>query len=395
VSAASFFSRASDARSISPIGFIGEFIRSHEFVSITGVNQHPQAAQVTTITIPAGPANSTAYSVIANGVVTASFTTDAAATQDELGDGLAAAWNAKPGCYNLMHATYTGGVLTLTGVWPGVVVAVTRSGGAGGTALGAPTDSTSAASAEVVEFGLVCVSDGVATDEDVPKVYVPTTADFTAQRISLTFAGDAASYYHGTVQINGRTYPWGGVVWDTNVDTTCTAIMNAINAVMPAETVIAASTGGSTGIVTLTAEVEGAEFDADAHAQGHASAECTKAYTTGPSVATSLLRSMVGITVRRLDVENQTAGGDDPAYSANEGVEVARKGYGIVQRDTTETWVRGDECYISLAAATKGRIYDTASTDRVWLPPSRLVIDRSEHSTTSDGLGVIRLDMGA
>ena len=95
MSAASFFSRASDARSISPIGFIGEFIRSHEFVSITGVNQHPQAAQVTTITIPAGPANSTAYSVIANGVVTASFTTDAAATQDELGDGLAAAWNAQ------------------------------------------------------------------------------------------------------------------------------------------------------------------------------------------------------------------------------------------------------------------------------------------------------------
>lgn len=396
----SYFQRASDTREFMPQGFIGEFVRSHDFRSITGINQSPQAAQVTTIAVPASPDSAELYTVTVGGIA-AEYTSDASATQAELGAGMEAAFNATPGARSKATASYAGGVLTLTGTWPGVTFTVAVDGGSGGGVLGAPSTTTAADSADPIGFGLVVASDGSVTNEGVPKVFVPTTASFTAQVISFTFAGAASGYYSGSVRINGKSCPWGGVVWDTDLDTTCAAIAAAINAAVdiagPAgQTVIAASVGSAGGIVTLTVEVEGAEFDADAYAVGATAAEATKAYTTGPSTSTSLKRAMQGISVRRLDVENQTTGGDDPAYAANAGVEIATRGSGIVERDTTETWARGNEVYVSLASATKGRLYNAAGTDRVWLGRSRdIVIERGERSTTSDGIGHIRLDMGA
>ena len=394
MSATGFFHRASDARDFLPLGFIGEFVRSHDFRSITGVNQAPQAKQITTVTVPGSPDNSTAYKVTIDGFV-CTYTTDSSATQAELGAGLVAAINATPGARAKAIASYAGSTLTLTGVWPGVSFTVAVNASETTQDLSSVTDTTAAASAATVGFGLVVASDGSVTDEGNPKVFVPTTASFSAQVISLTFTGNTAAYYTGNVSVNGRTYPWGGVVWDTDLNTTCTAIAAAINAVLPTETVIAASVGSGGGVVTLTAEVEGAEFDAEVFAVGHASAEATKAYTTGPSTATSLRRAMVGLSVRRLDVENVTVNGDDPAYAANNGVEVCTRGTGIVARSTSETWARGDEAYVSLAASTKGRIYNTAGTDRVWLPRGMVIIERGERSTSSDGIGRIRLDMGA
>lgn len=395
MSSANFFRRATDARDFLPQGFIGDFIRSHDFRSITGINLSPQAAQVTTISVPANPDDSVNYVVTIDGFA-CTYAADASSTQDEVGAGLEAAINATPGARAKCTASYTGGTITLTGTWPGVSFTVAVNSSATTQDLGSPSTTTSAASADPVEFGLVIASNGSVTNEGVPKVFVPTTASFTAQVISFTFAGNTASYYTGEVSINGRVYVWGGVVWTTDLDTTCGLIADAINAVVPTETVIAASVGSGGGVVTLTAEVEGAEFDATARATGHASAEATKAYTTGPSTSTSLKRAMVGISVRRLDVENQTLNGDDPAYAANAGVEICTRGAGIVQRDTTETWARGDEIYVSLASATKGRIYNTAGSDRVWLGRAReLVIERGERSTTTDGIGHIRLDMGA
>jgi hypothetical protein len=394
VSNATFFQSVRGARSERPVGFIGEFSRSSDFRSITGVNQDPQAKQITTIAIPASPDSSEEYSVTIDGVESA-YTSDGSATQAEVGAGLVEAINAEPGARAKMVASYSAGTLTLTGVWPGVTSTVTAAGGTGGGAIGSPSTSTSAASADVVAFGRCVATDGFVTNEGTPKVFVPTTSKFTAQVVSFTFAGNTGSYYSGFVEINGRKYNWSGVVWDTNLDTTCTAIAAAINAVMPTETVIAASVGSGGGVVTLTAEVEGAEFDAVALAVGHADAEVTKAFTTGPSRATSLVRAMVGVSVRRLDVENQTVDGDDPAYAANEGVEVCSRGLGLVQRDTSETWAWGDDIYVSLASATKGRFYNVAGTDRVWIGRSKVAIERSEHSTTTDGVGFVRVDMGA
>lgn len=386
MSAANFFQPASAVRNLALQGFIGQPQRGPNFMSQTVVNESPQARQVTTIAVPASPDNSTLYTVTIGGVAS-TFTTDASATQAELGAGLLAAIRANAGANRQMSSAYAGGTLTLTGVWPGAVTVVTRAGGSGGGVLGAPTNSTSAAAADSVGFGLAVVRKA---GNDLRKGFVATVANFTAQVISLTFTGNTASYYTGSVTVNGRLYVWGGVVWTTNLDTTCGLIADAINAVLPVETVIAASVGSAGGVVTLTAEVEGAEFDAEARATGHADAEATKAYTTGPSTATSFARAFLGLSVRRTDVEDTTVAGDTAAYQPNEGVEVMTQGFMWVERDTAETWAAGEGIFVSLASATKGRLYNAAGTDRVWMPRTKLLIDRSESSTTSDGLGYVQ-----
>lgn len=394
MSASTFFQGPGDVRDVRPLGFFGQFTRNASFRSITGSAQDPQAKDIWTISIPASPDNSTLYSITIDGISVASFTTDASATQAELSVGLSAAFNGTAGTRAIAISTQVTATITLTGVWPGVAFVPTVNAADTTQDLGSPSNTTTAASADTVAFGRVLATDGFVTDEGNPKVFVPQTSHFTAQVITITFAGNTAAYYHGSIAINGTSYVWGGVIWDTNLATTLTAIAVAINAVMPAETVIADGSGGTT--MVLTAEVEGAEFDADAHAQGHADAEATKVLTTGPSLSTSLTRAMVGFSMRRLDVENATVDGDDPVYAANEAVEVVtHAGHGVIQRDTTETWAYSDEVYVSLASATKGRLYNAAGTDRVWIGASRVRILRQEPSTSTDGLGVISLDMGA
>jgi hypothetical protein len=395
MSAPSYFNSARQVVPFLPLGFIGDFGRSIDFRSITGTNSAPQAEQVTTVTVPGSPDADTDYTVTIDGE-DATFTTESATTQDELGAGLAAAINANPATRGKMSASYSSSTntLTLTGRYPGISYTVSINASATTADLGTPTTATSADAADPVGFGLVVAGDGTYTAEGTPKVFVPTTSDFDAQVISLTFTTNAGGYFFGTVTVGGKVYNWHSD-HNTDLDTTCTDIAAAINAVLPTETVIAASVGSGGGVVTLTAEVEGADFEATVGASGHASATAAKAYTTGPSISTSLRRAMKGISVRRLDVENQTAGGDDPAYAANAGVEICTRGAGWVERDAAETWTEGSDTYVSLASATKGRVYNTAGTDRVWIGRDKIAIERGERSTTSDGIGRVRIDMGA
>lgn len=391
MSAGNFFQTASETRRISAIGFYGHLFGG-DAQSITGTNQNPQAKQTVTISVPSSVDNSTAYTITSSssGAV-ATYTTDASATQAELGAGLVAAFNAKASLRAKHVASYSGGTITLTATWPNVSDTFTVNSDDTTNDLGTPTEGTAAAGAGVVEFGRVLISDGTVTDEGIPKVFVPTTSSFSAQVITITITTATGATFTPWIKINGKRYDGDAIAHDTDAATTAEAVKDEFNAIAPSETVIATR---STADVVLTAEVEGAEFEAGIIVAG-AAATVAKVYTTGPSVSTSLQRAMVGISVRRTDVENQTVDGDDPAYAANEGVEVATRGYMVVQRDTTETWTRGDECFVSVASATKGRIYDTAGTNRIWLPSSRLVVDRSEHSGTTDGLGVVRLNMGA
>lgn len=387
----SFFQRTGDVvRTALPVGIIGQLAMAGPHnESVTVVNSIGQAAQVTTIAIPSSPANSTAYSVLINGI-SASYTSDGSATQAEVGAGLAAALAAEPGTRGQMTAAYSTGTLTLTGTQVNTAYTVTVSGGSGGSALGSPSTSTSAAAGTSVPFGVAVHSLGLASGTGVRVGSSPYSALFTAQVISLTFAGNTSSYYDGSVNINGKVYQWGGVKWDTDLDTTCTAIAAAINAVMPVETVIAASVGSGGGVVTLTAEVEGAEFEAIAQASGHLAAVATKAYTTGPSISTSLARALVGISGFRYNVENATIGGDDPAYTGSSAMTVHTKG-SVWVSDRGLTISYGDDVFVSVASATRGYCYNAAGTDRVYIPRDKLSWGRQ---VSADGVAVLNVNSG-
>jgi hypothetical protein len=387
----SFFTRPSDARSAIPLGLIGALVvGSWQSRETTVINTAGQAAQVTTIASPASPDSSTAYSVTVDGV-SASFTTDASATQDELGAGLESAINAEPGIRGQMSASYNSStnVLTLTGVYPGVSHTVTVSGGSGGAVLGAPTTATSASAGTSVPFGVAVVQTGFTTDgSQLRKGAAPKTTTFTAQVMTITIATGSGASFTATIDINGKRYTSNAVVHDTDAATTATALAAAINAVMPVETVIATT---STADLILTAEVEGAEFEAMVQTAGSASADATKVYTTGPSISTSLARALVGISARALNVENATIGGDDPVYIGNSPMRVGTQGRVIVS-DRGLTISAGDEAYVSVGSSTPGYIYNAAGTDRVWVPPALL---RWETQQSSDGTAVIAVNTGS
>lgn len=396
MSAENFFQRPGDVRDRRPLGFIGQFTRNVNFVSITGSNEDPQAKQVTTIAVPGAPDNSTLYSITIDGISVASFTTDASATQAELSEGLNAAFNATPGTRAKAEATQVTATITLTGVWPGIAFVATVNSADTTNDLGAPTTTTTATAADLVEFGLVMATDGFVTDEGNPRAFVPQTTHFTAQVITFTYAAvDAGDEVFAEIQFEGRRFA-ESTTFDTSLTITLAALVTALDVILDAAfgaglSILLASDATT---ITMTADVAGADFDAVSSVSD--TGTVVKAYTTGPSRATSLRRSMIGISVRRLDVENQTIDGDDPAYRANEGVEIARRAnVGIVERATTETWAFGDEVYVSLATATKGKMFNAAGTDRVWLGTSPIHIQRQEPSTSTDGLGVIALDMGA
>ena len=383
MSAPGFYQRAGDARLDSPVGFIGDVVARDR--SRDGVNSGGQAKQVTTIAIPGSPSNDTVYTATIDGVA-CSFTTDGSATTAELGEGLKAAIEAQPAARAAVVPTFAGSTLTLTATWPGIAVVVAASG----TSIGTPTTATSAASPDGIEFGRLLVS--TSAENGNPQVSKPTSSVLSAQVQTHTITSDTGGVFSGFVKVNGKVYQWGSEVHDTNADTTAENIKDAINAVLPANTVVATR---STADVVLTAEVVGVEFDSEISATGAAGAGAAKAYTTGPSISTSLVRAAFGISVRRLDVENETLNGEDPAYKANAVVDCLVRGRQRVQRDTSETIARGDEVYVSVASATAGRFYNAAGADRVWVPSSKLVWDEGESSSTSDGIASLAVHLGS
>jgi hypothetical protein len=395
VSANGFFERASDVRTNRPIGFIGQVLGY--FRSRSGNNQRPQAAQITTIAIPASPDSSTAYSVVIDGV-TCTYTTDASATQAELGAGLEAAIEVQAGARGRMSPSYSGGTLTLTGSWPGISYTVTTSGGTGGGAIGSATTATAAASATAVQFGRALCTDGQVTDEGTPKVFMPTTALFSAQVKTFTYASVASGDSIQTrVVMNGDeilvSTPYNTSHAQSLIDHAA-ALETALNATFGAG--YGAVAARSSDTITITADVAGAEFSAVSDVVGSGGGTVSAANTTGPSISTSVARALIGVSKRRADVENVTVDGDDPAYAANRGVEYVVHGEMLVARDTTETWDRNSQTWVSVStsATLSGRLYDTGSSTRVWIPQELIRLVAQEPSTHTDGIGQIAVNIG-
>lgn len=398
MSAANFFQRAGQVSKTRPIGFIGTSLGTvYGARGYTGNNQRPLTTQVSTVTIPASPTASATYGLTAYGL-TASYTADASATQDEVGAGLAAAWNAVPGLRRLAIATYTGGTLTLTGTVGGVAFDnPTGSGGSGGGALGNASTSTGSAEAARVYFARVLATDGYVTDEGTPKVFQPTTSLFSAQLKTFTYSSIASGDSVLTrVKMNGaevvESTPFNSSHAQTLIDHAAN-LETKFNATFGAGYGCAAARSGDT--VTITADVPGAEFSANTDVIGTGGGAVTSSVdTTGPSISTSLQRAFAGLSRRRLDVENATIDGDDPSYAPRANVEVASYDALYVQRDTSETWGLSDACWVDVSttiATASGRIYNTGAANRVYLGRDLIRIQRQEPSSQSNGVGVVRV----
>ena len=390
MSGASFHIRAGQVQSRDAQAFIGQVIGNYLAELLT--NKAPATKQVSTITV-GGANNSTPYTVTIDGE-SASYTSDATATVAEIHAGLIAAINAAPAVRGKMVPSGTSPTLTLTGVYPGIAYTVSVDDDSTGD-LGAVAATTATDSADPVSFGLAMVKTGFMTDEADPVGHVATTSDFTAQVITVTVGVDVAanSSLNSKVQFRGKQFtvdtPFNASHAQTLTDHT--ANLNTLfDAQFGAGNGLVAANNGDD--ITITAENPGDEFEFWTTASG-AAGDVTKAYTTGPSTATSFMRVFAGVSKRRHDIEDTTLGGDDPAYPANVGVETVYEG--DIWVSSAQSISYGDGVYVSLATATKGKFYNAIGTDYVWLPPEVARWERDERSTGSASIALLRVNAQA
>lgn len=389
MSAANFHVRAGDVQSQHAQGFIGQIIGSFESLLLT--NKNPQAKQVSTITV-GGATNDTDYSVTIGGSAS-EFTSDASATVAEIHAGLVAAINANPVARGQMVASGASPSIVLTAVYPGQAITVTVAD-AGSGDLGSVAATTAAATASSVGFGKAMVNNGYTADRPDMIGHVASTADFSAQVETFTY-GSVGSGDEVTLEVlfEGRRYA-ETVTYATSQTATLAALVTAMDVILDAAfgaglSILLASDATT---ITLTSDVAGSEFDATSMVDG--AGTVVKAYTTGPSVATSFQRLFAGFAKRRMDIEDATLAGDDPAYPANIGVETVTRGLGYVENSQGVSF--GDAVYVDLGAAsgTKGDFFNSAATGRVYLPREKALWERDEYSTSSNDVAVLRVESG-
>lgn len=389
MSAANFHVRASAVQQQHAQGFIGQVIGSFESLLLT--NKNPQAKQVSTITV-GGATNDTTYTVTVGGSAS-TYTSDASATVAEIHAGLVAAINANPVARGQMVASGTSPSLVLTAVYPGQAITVSVDDGGTGD-LGTVAATTAAATADAVGFGKAMVNSGYSSDRPDMLGYVASTADFTAQVVTFTYdsvgTGDEVSL---EIMFQGQRYA-ETVTYATSQTATLAALVTAMDVILDAAFgagfSIALASDATT--ITLTADIAGSEFDAVSMVDG--AGTVSKAYTTPPSTATSYARIFAGFSKRRMDIEDATLAGDDPAYPANIGVEVVTRGLGYVSNSQGVSF--GDDVFVDLgsASSTKGDFFNSRAAGRVWIPREQARWERDEYSTSSNDVAVLRVETG-
>ena len=360
---------------------------------ITLLNKDAQAKQVSTITV-GGATNAKAYIVVVDGT-SVTYTSDATATIAEIADGLAAAINASPLAYASCSASSDGvSVVTCTGQTPGVSFTLTES-----DAQLTVATPTAAATADAVAFGRLMISNGYDTERpnEASELGIKAASTkFTAQVMTLDYTYNNTSISGVTIidKHTGQIIASAQVTQGVAKDNTTTALANALNAQLPANSVLAANAGGAGGAnyeLTLTAEVAGLEFDAYWMEDTPATTLGSETYTTGPSVSTSLLRAARGVSLHDDGVENTSVGSTSAQFPANDIVSALRRGEVFVEN--SQTIVNGSRVYVELGvAADNGKFFNTNSATRLALPLSMAYWKRGAINTTVDPVAHLAID---
>lgn len=364
----SISTRAQDVTARRPQALLGQLAEASSLVrKRTMINKAPQAKQVTTITANS-VSDSTDYSIGINGV-TITATTGTSATTTTLAAALAAAVNAEPLVRGQVAATSSGAVLTLTAVTPGVAFTVTESE----SHLDSPSTTTAAASASAVGFGRAMIT--TAYDSDPAEANdlgrVATNAAFSAQVDTWTITYVASARVGLRVTYRGASYE-AHTPSATDRATTMTALATALNAILPANTVIAAGT--ATG-VTLTAEVVGESFSSGFLISDEGASDPTGTLSSTKSASTSFALAFAGVSLHAYDEAAATVGSSDPSYPANAGVKVLEAGKVWVA--SAESISFGSPVYVELdsTGSNIGKFYAASSATRALLPGARWLRD--------------------
>ena len=351
--------RASDVTERFAQAVVGQLAESGRNAVIrTLVNYSPAAAQVTTVAVSSASAQD--YTLTINGV-SVTYTADGSDTTTTIAAGLVALINAEPLIRGQVSASNSTNTITLTGTYPGIAFTVTES----------ETDLGS-----VMKAGL---STGI--DESTELGKKVATAAFTAQVDSWapTYVADGTLTLG--VRYRGVTYAASEIA-ATDLNATLDALAATLNDMLPANSVLAASTPSTATAITLTAEIAGEEFETFWNLGGEGASTPVVTFSTNKGIATSLVQALAGVSLYALDESASTVGSSDASYAAYAGMKVLEEGR--VWVENSQTLAQGDAVYIDTSDA---KFYNSTGSTRVLVPSYKWV--RSSRSADGLNLGLL------
>lgn len=370
-------------------GFPGQVVRSEGANKQRSfLNASPQRVAIKTITINTATL-ARVYSVTIGGK-TVSFTA-ADTNTTNVAAGLGAAINADPVVRGRVVATMAAAVITLTGLYPGDDFPVTALDAQATLAV-----TQTSQEAEAIPFGRAILNLGVESGQPELLCALAQSAVLSAQVVT------AALTYVASTVIETAIYEVRGserillakraVTSATDLATVVGAIVTAMNAALPANTVLAAANGGNTAVV-YTAEVVGMEFEVEVqHVSGGASSPTiTITQTTGPSISTSVHRALAGIAAHVRDEAPLSRTATAGEFAGNSGVLAHTEGEVWVTHDGAV--VPGGTVFLELAGSAKGQFYTVGSATRVGLSRQMARWETPGVNNAQDGVASIRISL--
>lgn len=368
--------QANDIRPFSRQGIVGDLASLNQQSQFrTLLNVYGSTAQVSTITVGAAQ-NSHEYIAVFNDNVSISYTSDSSATTDEIAAGLKTAIEEEPLAFGRVTVSVLTNVVTVTSRNSEVDFTLTTSDG--DLTIATPTSGSGGTD---IPFGRLVISNGYNSFAD-EKAALPAAAQLAAQVDTLTVTYAANEFYLITISVDGVSYNFD-VLANTDSNTTATDIRAAINAAMPANTVIAA---GSTNSVTLTAEVAGKAFTCSVGVRSATVSRLTIAHTTA-TINTDINKVAAGVSIRSLREEYASSGAVSTAYPPGAELQV---GVGSCQVwvSNSQSPSRSDQVWVETAAGDNcGKFYTTTSSTRLLLSGARWV--RDERSDNNQSIAVL------
>lgn len=366
------------ARSIRPVAQAGHQseVNSNDRTD-WAINSVPQTKQVTTITVGGSPGSAQEYTITINGVDVVTTAPTGSPTTGDVAIAMAAAINAEPLVRGAVSAVRSSATVVVTSTVPGLAFTLTESE----TDLSLAS-TTANDEADAIPMGRLVVSTSVDSDDGIEKLCsLPTTSAVSAQVDSYVLTYDAAVNIIVSINVLGEQYEASHTM-ATDVDTSGAAIVAALNAILPAESVVATYLSASDTMV-LTAEIEGLSFVSSVtFGPGRDTGAAVKTSTAGKPTDLSL--AAAGVSILCYDEEVTTAGGTAISYPANAGVKYLVKGK--IWVTSTESISKGDRVYVELAT---GLFFKSSGTDRVLLPVNKAVWCRS---VSADSLAELLVD---
>ena len=314
--ARSLLSTTTRVGDINPVA--GSIYDAGSYQDTTSMKIGSVGAQVRTITVGGSPALADVYTIVVGSggtdvTATLTLTTAQAVSVTTAAAALRDTLNTTAGISNVLIATSSVGVVTLTGRQKGAsetfTTTSTETGSSTLTDGGAvaPTDATA------VQFGTMC--ERSTATRLTGSTYIGAavgTGTYTAQvstiDISAALTLAASDVITVTIEVNTtggalKTSYEVGALFDTNLATTLTALAADLNAALPANAVAVTENGT---VITFTSDIAGLAFDVTV-AIFDASASETKPYAITAATANAVPEGG-GVALKALCVEQTAAG---------------------------------------------------------------------------------------